>query len=66
MIVLDVDIMGCCKLFKGFFGLNCFFRGVTWSDVDEGEIRVVVYKDSGNVLSFFCKPSSDLSKEPRG
>lgn len=38
MTVLDGHIKGGSKSLKGFLGFNSFFRGVTWSDMDKGEV----------------------------
>ena len=50
-------------MFEGFLGRDSFLRGVTWGDMDKGQIRVVIHKDSGCVVPFPSEPSLDLADE---
>ena len=38
MVMLDGHTKGGSKSFKGFFGFYSFFRGVTGSDMDKGDV----------------------------
>ena len=63
MIMLDRHTMRSGETFEGFLGGDSFLRGVTWGDMDKGQIRVVIHKDSGCVVPFPSEPSLDLADE---